>query len=231
MSQTKSFNSNIGEIKLLYGFDVCVTPKTPLGWGNGRFIFNGQYWTNSGRKKREDVAAALSVSEQYLDAIEDMHKAKRDVFFEMLNEYVDKNHQELDNHYAEQYEIARDVALKKWRLRTPSTPEMPGTLKSVKHIKRLDAVEPCHVYFLLNKNEVVYVGKTSAPWPQRILNHIKEGTKTFDDVWYLEVDPLSLDRVEMFYIKHYRPKYNVSHNQNQHLAAEGNKAEKGGNSQ
>ena len=83
----------------------------------------------------------------------------------------------------------------------------------MRHIKRLEVCEPAYVYFLLKEEVVVYVGQTTAPWPSRILQHLNEKEKDFDDVWYLEVDNPSMSEIEKAFIKMFRPKYNRANKQ------------------
>jgi hypothetical protein len=106
------------------------------------------------------------------------------------------------------YATARHQALREWRAGDRQA-EAPETLKGVRHVKRLEA-HPAIVYFLMRGGEVVYVGQSTAPWPSRILQHKDEGTKDFDDVWYLEVDAHSVCRVEEEYIRKFKPEYNRS---------------------
>jgi hypothetical protein len=106
----------------------------------------------------------------------------------------------------------RHMALRRWRGENPVPPsQRPAALRHVRNIKRLDTDQPCRVYFLVHGGEVVYVGQTASPWPSRIDSHISEGSKVFDEVWYLEVDAASLNTVESHYIRTLCPKYNTAH--------------------
>lgn len=64
------------------------------------------------------------------------------------------------------------------------------------------------VYFLINDNEVVYVGKTSNGL-KRIMQHNK---KTFNKYSFFECDKEKLDFYEDYYIMEYQPKYNKRYN-------------------
>lgn len=110
--------------------------------------------------------------------------------------------------------MGRHLALREWRGTNPTpASERPAALRGISGIKRLSSDQPCRVYFLVHEGEVVYVGQTSAAWPARIESHIYEGSKEFDEVWYLEVDAASLNTVEAHYIRELQPRYNVHHNE------------------
>lgn len=67
------------------------------------------------------------------------------------------------------------------------------------------------IYFLLNKNEVVYIGKSNGRVLSRINQHLRN--KEFDDVKFLIVDSkYELDTKELELIKEYRPKLNIQSN-------------------
>jgi len=61
------------------------------------------------------------------------------------------------------------------------------------------------IYFLLYKNKIVYIGK-SKQFTIRILNHIKQKVKIFDQVKVLFVKLEDLNKKEMHYIKKFQPK-------------------------
>jgi len=64
---------------------------------------------------------------------------------------------------------------------------------------------PC-VYFLMQGEEVVYVGQTNC-LPDRIIWHRRD-KKVFDGVWFLPVDAGDLVLLEGRYIDRFRPRYN-----------------------
>ena len=68
----------------------------------------------------------------------------------------------------------------------------------------------CFIYFLLQDDEVVYVGQTSTGL-SRPFSHYD---KVFDTVKVLPCDPYVLDETEDFYINKYSPKYNKTRNPN-----------------
>ena len=67
----------------------------------------------------------------------------------------------------------------------------------------------CHVYFLIYKGIIVYVGK-AVNYDARIAQHCDD--KAFDSFYVTECDESELKRVESFYIKMFGPFYNVSEN-------------------
>ena len=68
----------------------------------------------------------------------------------------------------------------------------------------------CFIYFLLNGNNVVYVGQTSMGISRPFSHHDKE----YDSIKALPCPKDELDTVEDFYIAKYKPKYNKSRNYN-----------------
>jgi len=63
------------------------------------------------------------------------------------------------------------------------------------------------VYFLFDRDGVVYIGQTGH-LPQRINNHICS-EKKFNRVFYLPVERKKLTRVENYFIRKFKPKYNL----------------------
>ena len=70
--------------------------------------------------------------------------------------------------------------------------------------------DKCYVYFLLQGNEVVYVGQTSTGLSRPFSHHDKE----FDSIKALPCSFNELDETEDYYICKYKPKYNKSRNYN-----------------
>lgn len=72
----------------------------------------------------------------------------------------------------------------------------------------VEKTENSGVYFLINEDEIVYVGK-SADVHIRVMAHIKEKTKQFDTYSYLLIeDSRERDITECFYIETLNPIYN-----------------------
>lgn len=66
--------------------------------------------------------------------------------------------------------------------------------------------EEYFVYFLLDKNEIVYVGKT-VNFNQRLKHHMQ--SKKFDSYFLLKCESQSeIDKLEFDYIVKFEPKYN-----------------------
>ena len=68
------------------------------------------------------------------------------------------------------------------------------------------------VYFLLEQEEVVYVGAT-IDICRRIGTHLSQGTKFFNDIAVKPTDEKDLSFVEIEYIREHKPKYNKLHNE------------------
>lgn len=203
-------------------------------WGGDKAAYKRRvsgdyYWTHMGNTSAQTLDGYFKAAPGYFDALGDMYRVIRQMHGDMLKE-VEKRFADLRselardaaierralNMHAEQvqkeYHIGRHPALARWRQAgARADAETPECLREVRHVKRLDSHDlPCHVYFLLRAGVVVYVGQTSKAWPLRILDHIEEGMKEFDDVWYLEVDRPSLSDVEATYIRQFRPQYNAN---------------------
>lgn len=189
-------------------------------WDGDRYEYShersGSRWrTNQGWISRTRLETALGVWPGYLDAIEDLYsqvqrfndgleRAAKEARDRDLEWYLQRCEQE-----RARWAVCRHPELARWREQNPTpTQDVPLALRSVRHIKHIDTAQACHVYFLLREGEVVYVGQTAAPWPSRILTHLKNPGKTFDDVWCLEVDYPSLNDVERHFIREFDPVYN-----------------------
>jgi hypothetical protein len=77
-------------------------------------------------------------------------------------------------------------------------------------LNKFNAFKPS-IYFLLNKGEVVYVGKTINVG-NRIASHLSEGSKLFEDIYFIDVLEKQLDELEQQFIGFYKPKYNIQFN-------------------
>ena len=102
------------------------------------------------------------------------------------------------------------------------------------HPSKIDGIEKfefdnnrAFIYFLLEGQEVIYVGKTTS-FLSRVVSHQKNETvskqwvdgklqkcesklKKFDDVYIKKIHEDHLDYYEKLYIKCYTPKYNTCH--------------------
>lgn len=67
-------------------------------------------------------------------------------------------------------------------------------------------------YFLWYKNNIVYVGESTCIM-SRLVQHQKEGKKVFDRWTFKQVSGTDIQRQshERKLIKHYKPKYNITH--------------------
>lgn len=84
-------------------------------------------------------------------------------------------------------------------------------LKSKEQIllTKKEAIRGCYVYFLLDNNEIVYVGSTKNG-EQRIFQHCN--SKHFDSYSLIEVNENILLDTENKYILEFKPKYNKAIN-------------------
>ena len=65
------------------------------------------------------------------------------------------------------------------------------------------------LYFLIRKNEIVYVGQ-SENVHARVMKHYAEGTKKFDSYSYILITSGNLDYIEGEYILEIEPQYNTT---------------------
>lgn len=65
------------------------------------------------------------------------------------------------------------------------------------------------IYFLINKDEIVYVGQSSIDMLARVSKHRREG-KVFDYFSYIRCDLCDLDALEEKYISAFMPRLNFS---------------------
>ena len=67
------------------------------------------------------------------------------------------------------------------------------------------------IYFLIDNDEIVYVGKSEKSIFERIRSHKKDDNKEFDSFFYKEINEnVDLNRIETMYIAKFTPKYNKS---------------------
>jgi hypothetical protein len=92
----------------------------------------------------------------------------------------------------------------------------PPQLVGIPFVERYVEIGPC-VYFLVLRNEVVYVGQT-VRLPVRLRSHIRgeaaTGPKVFDQVFYLSTRYSKLDELEEQYIRLFDPPLNRSNRAN-----------------
>lgn len=82
--------------------------------------------------------------------------------------------------------------------------EVPAALRGIKGLCRVTEYPP-GVYFLVEDDEVVYVGQSTNP-AARIPDHAQH--KKFTRVYMVPVPPSALDEVEGALIRTLKPKYN-----------------------
>ena len=67
----------------------------------------------------------------------------------------------------------------------------------------------CGVYFLLNCEQIVYVGKTT-DIRNRLQQHSKDLNKIWNRYFFIGCEREEVNRLEAYYILKYRPRYNVA---------------------
>ena len=97
------------------------------------------------------------------------------------------------------------------RVRKPHLDIDDKGLLNVKHIAEKAMVfdKIIGVYFLLQDNEIVYVGQSTSILT-RLANHSIEATKKFNRVYVVECPAASMTRLERMYIDKLKPIYNAS---------------------
>ena len=102
-----------------------------------------------------------------------------------------------------------------------SASDAPRFLSYLDGLLHLDPAYLRHpgVYFLCQDDEVVYVGQSIAV-PNRVMDHIREAKKVFDQerIYYLPVPESELLRMESEMIRRLQPRYNGDSRGNGRLA-------------
>lgn len=76
------------------------------------------------------------------------------------------------------------------------------------HVSKVDrSFAKGGVYFLLHRDEVVYVGQSGSIL-RRVGEHLSDRQKRFDSVAFISCEPLNRLWLEDLYIKHFQPRYN-----------------------
>ena len=79
-----------------------------------------------------------------------------------------------------------------------------GQVLDMERVIKADDSRNSRVYFLINNNEIVYVGQTNM-LSNRLSNH---SDKEFDSVSFVDVDPSFIGDIEASYIAKFDPIYN-----------------------
>lgn len=148
-----------------------------IGWDSQpRITFNGSRWWCGPLVKRSEVARRLGRGEEYVMGMEDVVNRLQD-------------------------------ALVTYDTRPPRVPQPPAKLAGVPDLESFDEFEPPvgYVYFLMDGEEVVYVGQT-CDLKNRIGRHRKD--KAFTGVYFVRVRVDRLLERERHYIRKFNPRYN-----------------------
>jgi hypothetical protein len=90
--------------------------------------------------------------------------------------------------------------------------EIPDELILIKGLYELPIIDirtPSGVYFLCLGKKIMYIGQ-SVTIGGRVLNHIREGIKDFDRVFFIACPIDKLTEIETALIKHYKPPLNAT---------------------
>ena len=80
--------------------------------------------------------------------------------------------------------------------------------KNLNTLTKVQVKEKRGIYFLYDRDELVYIGQSIHMKARIYKDHIKSD-KIFDSYRYIEVDKnTELDRLELLYILEYNPRYN-----------------------
>lgn len=98
-------------------------------------------------------------------------------------------------------------------MRTSVVEEVPALLGHIPGIISIQLHYGCFVYFLLQDNEIVYVGQTTGCLESRLSFHAVRATsgnggKIFNRAFAYSCDPSSVDAEEQKRIQEFHPKYN-----------------------
>jgi hypothetical protein len=89
---------------------------------------------------------------------------------------------------------------------------IPFSLSKLKDLCKLpisSIVTPPGIYFLCLEGEIMYIGQ-AVNVASRVLTHIADKLKYFDEVYFLQVQPERLSEIESTLIKFYRPRLNIT---------------------
>ena len=104
----------------------------------------------------------------------------------------------------------RFIYFDKFKKRLADKTNLPEQLSKIKKIYKLNLTHynaPSAVYFLCDDNKINYIGQTRNI-AERITQHIKDNTKCFNDVYFIEVDESNLANTENAFIHYFRPEKN-----------------------
>lgn len=163
-------------------------------WGRMKWCYqNLQIWT----ERKTEVIKRSGLSLDFLDGLE--------LGVNLMAEGCHK--------YAEKIEC-RNEKRREWWYKKKRNKEIekifddyPSTLGFEKPLIYKINEEVGNVYFLVQNNEIVYIGATTR-LNNRINQHRKENIKKFTDVYCIEVKKSELSNIEGKFISKYRPKYN-----------------------
>jgi hypothetical protein len=90
---------------------------------------------------------------------------------------------------------------------------IPIELNNIKELYSLPRdyiITPSGIYFLCKGGKIKYIGQAKCI-TDRVLNHIREAKKDFEEIFYIQAPINKLTELEGALIKHFRPKYNKTH--------------------
>ena len=94
---------------------------------------------------------------------------------------------------------------------------LSDSFNPVAHAHEVKVNKLSGVYFLINDNEVVYVGQ-SKNVIVRVAGHADDKFKVFNKVCVLSCGPANLDVLESAFIHKFRPRYNRQHSSGKMVA-------------
>jgi hypothetical protein len=95
--------------------------------------------------------------------------------------------------------------------KAPKEDSVPLELSLIKNLYKLpleNISTPPGIYFLCQQGKIVYVGQ-SVNVAQRIVTHMTEKQKEFDEIYFIPCHPNNLNTFEAALIRFFAPKYNA----------------------
>jgi len=128
-------------------------------------------------------------------------KVKRFLTYESAKEWADKVENFIDE------SKLKNSHIKMWQEATMGESfdlDLKDILKN-----KINFIKTSGVYFLILNNEIIYIGMSNHLF-RRINQHLNDG-KIFDSFYYMKSKLDNCKALESFYIKKFKPKFNVEH--------------------
>lgn len=127
-----------------------------------------------------------------------------------LNEWLDSNYVRYnEGYFTQKYEF---ITFNENEYRAyGEVPKELSKISNLYHLPIKDIKTPPGIYFLCKGNEIQYIGQSSNI-SQRVITHLTEGLKEFENVYFITCPINRLTEVETALIRYYNPPLNKTSN-------------------